>query len=545
MNRLILFLFLLLIVPASVCGDYTFNLLQNNFKDNECYDNLVSWIYEDIKTYDSNTAKYIRYFTLFNKPYEERLDFTRALSGHVNQLSKQTNIRPVQIVQNTNFSIVKVNILDYDWPVDIWEKLADVDPYFHILVQNSNIETLYPGPFPSEWFFGGGVYWRYISKTKYEIDKKGIFPIEEDEKYGIRGSNKKENLINPTILTKGNKEKLNYILQQTQTNVPFVRADWFIKQTLAQNDRNPGYYDFLGIKDKKDFDNLVGFDLDFLRKHNRFEILEAVAKSNVAQQPRRIAVYKTVGEMHYRRTFDSKQAKDEKNPLRILDDNFKHDAEEIFAPLPNGFWAYGLFNDKGVRQDSAPDFIGFDKFSKNNDGRIEIGISCMRCHYSHGFGDSGIIPYPEWAKNIFKNGFKIQSVDYNILLDIETKYFRSLELANKQDIENHNFYVNKATGLKANDWAKLTIGFYNEYETHKTIKNLAIDLCIPEENVKKILENYAKGNIAIPKQYNYMFVTKLQGLDLVLAGLMSGQAVGTTQYEEIFPLASILIRGAE
>lgn len=522
------------------------------YDSKECFNKVVDWVYDDAKKIDEATAKYIRYFTIYNLDPKARTDFTRAFSGHVHSLSLETEIRPPAILPETQFSILRIDTRDYGWKNEVYELLADADPYFHVkLIEFDNvIETSYDGVFPSKWFQSGDKYWRYTSKTQFQYYNGATHNIQQDAIYGIV---KKKNIRQQiTVLApylanghEATEAKLAFLVNHLGTNVPFVRGDWFIYQTAAQNDRKPGYYDFVGIKDRKTFEDLIGFDEGLLKRAKRFEILEAVAKSGVSQKPRRIAVYNTVGDLHYHRTFDSIIAKNEFNPLRVLDDNFKHDAEESFGSNPVGFWLWGLFDDEGVRQNSAPDFIGYDRFSKTNNGRIEIYISCLRCHYSYSLGDSGIISFRHWVKNVFKNGFRLQSIDYRALQDIERHYYRDMDSVTLSDTTTHNKIVKKATGVDSNTWARLLINQYDIYNKVRNLDSLATDLCIEQKELVGLFKDYAQGNTAYQKMVDFYGIEKLRGLDLVLAGLVQGEEVEYEQYEEIFPLAAFIVRSNE
>src|SRR5262249_8535574 len=150
-------------------------------------------------------------------------------------------------------------------------------------------------------------------------------------------------------------------------------------QTVIQNERapGPGYYDFLGVKDEKSFHQLIGFDEQlFKEKFPKFliEMREAVGRSGVADQSRRIAAFdKLQGRLWA--TYDNTKATGNRNPLEVPDAGFAYDATEQFGHLANGMWAMGLFDSKGGRQNSAPDFVGHDRTSPNNRARIEINLS--------------------------------------------------------------------------------------------------------------------------------------------------------------------------
>lgn len=190
----------------------------------------------------------------------------------------------------------------------------------------------------------------------------------------------------------------------TQSPTAILRADWFFSRVAIQAGRKVGYYDLLGLKDRKDFDELIQFD----RKKSqgiRREVAGIVARSGVANFPRQIFREQalTGGRWETRDVLDDNA--DARNAVRQLDADYKHQAEEIYGFLPNGLFAYFLANADGTRQDSAPDKIGSDKTAPANDGRIHVGVSCVRCH------TEGLRPINDWARRVYAGPLTLNSPD--------------------------------------------------------------------------------------------------------------------------------------
>lgn len=452
----------------------------------------------------------IRYLTLMHLPPAERLQAIQALAGHVQGLSRESDLVPPAIVPGTALGLLRIDLDDYGWARDLWEQLAEADPYFQVKVTSEvvvrDVERVWAG---GKWPGDGKVY------------AAGAFRYQDKER--------KATTVTALAPWAGDQASRAALVLATTSKAPIVRGDWFLYQTAAQVDRKPGYYDFLGIKDRATFEALIGFNAKLVADARRKELLEAVADSRVSQQPRRIGAFNTVGGLKYWRTFDSKAAIDKKNPLRVLDGAFEHDAEESFGPLPNNFWAWGLFDDKGKRQDSAPDFIGPDRTSSTNDGRIHVGLSCIRCHYDARMGSSaGLQNVDAWARGLFTGTLRLQSPDYNVLKDLRQKYLRDLEGPIKDDRQAHGRAVKEATGLEADAWAKIYSQTYAAYEAPVTLDRAARELGLGARELGDRLQSYLQ---------------RTGSLDPVLAALMRGQRIPVRQYEEAFPLLMLSAKG--
>jgi hypothetical protein len=351
---------------------------------------------EDCRKLSSEDQKQTRYLTLYGLPDAELETVFKVLSFHCNTLSTQPDIVRPRLVAGSGGTLLAIALDDYGWDAKVWERLRHVDPYFHVQVT-----------------------------VRQEKDQNG-------ETWDITNG-----IAAPWLET----DSIAALIALTKSQVPIVRGDWFLWQTGAQAERNPGYYDFLGIKDRKNFHELVGLDEKLLDRFPK-KLREAVSDSGVTQQPRRIDRLGTIGGGLWI-TSDVRAAEGKKNPLRILEEEYEPDAHEEFAHMPNGLWAFGLFDDQGGRQDNAPDFIGFDHTSHNNDGRIHVGVSCIRCHGPTG----GINDIDGWGRGLFKGKLDLKSADRDTARRLRRLYLSPLE----DSIEDDRRVYTRAV-KRCNDW---------------------------------------------------------------------------------------------
>jgi cytochrome c553 len=307
-----------------------------------------------------------RYLRLDNIPADDREKAYQAIAGHLQHLSTATDITPPAVVQGTAGALLRLNLDDYYIAAATWERLADADPYDHVKLNVTE-------PWPGGTWPGDGTHYA-----------AGSFPYTRTI-----------SAFAPVGLPAEHKLLLD-VAYMTHSRAPVLRADWFFNQTAAQQGRNPGYYDFLGIKDKKTFEALGGFDAK--RSRRKIEYREAVGDSGVTAQPRAIARFDADEGGVYWYSVDFKRAVDKQNPLRVLGKDIEQhaDAFETYVRLPNGFWATGAFNGKGERQDVAPADVAADGKSKSNDKQVHVNASCTRCHDNGGLKD-----VDGWTKNLF------------------------------------------------------------------------------------------------------------------------------------------------
>ncbi|HZZ77185.1 MAG TPA: hypothetical protein VFE62_01620 [Gemmataceae bacterium] len=435
----------------------------------------------------------LRYLSLYNVPAEIREKRIKVTSGHVNSLSRETDLSAPTIVSGTRGMLLRINLNDYGWKAEVWEKL--VDPRFVATVEIEIIE---------DWTGGQWTDGKYYAPGAFQV----------------RVKRKQIDALAPWLAEDGAaRKRLAEVVEWTQSKTPVVSLDWFVYQTLAQEGRAVGYYDFLALKKQADFEQLVRFDAKLAAK---LEHRRAVVFSGIALQPRRIERVATpIGGLW--RSFDNEKAADKANPLRILDDDFTFQATEQIGPMPNGLPAFWLADDKGTRQDKAPDqIIGNDRTSQSNDGRIHIGRSCWGCHFGANKLESGV------KEADFARIGKLKSPDYRKFLELKRQYTRDIEGPTKRDRESYASAIKQATGgMTPYEFANALLGIYADYEGPVTPARAAADLGTTPAKLRKALEAYdARAD-----------------LDPVLSILMNGKSIGVVQWEEALPAAHLVLRG--
>lgn len=460
----------------------------------------------DLASLPPNLRPVTRYFTLGSVPSVDRERWTKVLSFHCNALSTESDIVSPVIVPNAAGSILRVNLLDYGWKTETWEALAEVEPYFHAKLEQETDGLV------DQWFARKGADGKW-----YDYEKRQV-----------PGKVKKNRItaIAPWVaVTPASSLAAQQAVELSGSAIPIVDGRWFIWQTAIQTDRKPGYYDFIGIKDKATFDALIGFDAKLAEKAKRVEMLEAVAESIVTLQPRRIGAFPAISGSYWQ-TFDNREAVDEHNPLRILNGGFKFDATEVFGHLPNGLMMWGLFNADGVRQDTAPDFIASDATAHGTDRRVHAGLSCVRCHGVH----SGIQPVDGWARGLFKGPLKLQSPDYEKLKDLRQKYLRDLQGPMATARQTYSDAIKQACGLEAKELAAAYGQAFAEYDVPVTVERAARDAGLTVEEFVGRLRAY--------------LVVHGQIDTVVAAFIQKGKTVGVRQYHEAFPVMMQALRSA-
>lgn len=437
---------------------------------------------QDMGTLPGEVRPHVRYLAISGK---NTVSDAKVLSGHINGLSREPDIVPPALVGS---NVLRINLKDYGWSAAVFEKLANSDPYYHV----------------------------DITKDGHKI--RALAPIMA---YGWsdRKDGKHEVATN-----------LKYLIEQTGSKTPILRADWFFNQTAAQFDRDPGYYDFLGIKDEKSFQKLIGFD-EALAKDFKKVLRESVAISSVTLQPRAIERQQSQGGAYWK-TYDFRKAVNKKNPLRILGEDIEKqaDASEQYALLPNGMWATFLGNAKGERQDAAPDFIASDRHSKSRDKKVHINVSCVRCHKQ-----GGLQPIDGFVRGLNEPPLAVTSPDYEKFRQLRREYLKSMETQMELDKSLYTQAVKEATGWDTKTYAEKYAEYWERYEDAQIdLVWAAADLYTTPAILKAVLlKRIQQGNTN----------PETGGVDFVLARLAQGKLVEIRQYEEVHALALTILRG--
>jgi hypothetical protein len=434
---------------------------------------LPAWAAADLERQPAALRGHIRYLSLWALPAKDRPLAWRVLSTHLNGLSRQPDLVPALVLEGTEEALARVNLKDYGIDPAVWDRLADP----HVWVKG-----YFEG---SHWHDRGRYYpapWLIRTRAAY------------DAYYRLR-----EHMGNP--ITEGT---------------------WFLWQTAVQDDRGQeGYYQFLGVKDRASWEQLVRFDAKLAAQ---LEQRRVVIFSGITQEPRRLERTSTVlGGLW--RTFDSAKAVGEQNVIRLLDDqDFKHDVEEAFAPLPNGLPAFLLCTADGKLAAKAPDnVVRGDHTGASRDTRLHVNLSCWRCHAA------GV------AENMVKDIEaaplrQIRSGDYDQLARLRRLYLRNVRPLVQRDRLAYTEAVREASGgWTVQEYAQQLQRLYAWYDGAQVDATwLGRVLGYPGEEVTEKFRSYDR---------------RTRYLDPVLSVLAGDGAVPIRQAEEVFQVAFETIRG--
>lgn len=184
--------------------------------------------------------------------------------------------------------------------------------------------------------------------------------------------------------------------ESTATEIPVLRADWFITRAT----RPPLYHEILEIPtNAKELEEKLGVNIaeDFLEPHPNRIARGGFPKSGVSKQNRMVQRSDcTTG--FYWKSYDfkpetgrSKLTRFPLGPANLFPEGqhpyerfaFVHDGGEIIFSLPNGLQGYMLTDGEDNRIDTGPISVVFDTDWTNGTPEIVNGLSCMACH-QHG-----------------------------------------------------------------------------------------------------------------------------------------------------------------
>jgi hypothetical protein len=266
--------------------------------------------------------------------------------------------------------------------------------------------------------------------------------------------------------------------------------DNFVWQVAVQSGRKVGYYGMQGIKDRDSFFKIIGLDVKLASGGFTREHIAAVAESGVVQEPRRIVMYEKIGGEAWA-TLDNfaNEANELANPLRILNGGFKHKAEEHFGHGANGWWKMMLCDADGKLQDSAPDRLGGDRTSRSNNLRIEVGLSCWRCH-----NNGGMQPINDWIRNLFVDSpLPLIGPDLELVAKLRQQYLRPIEPRLQDGRDRHERAVKAAVGMTHAEWVRLLDNVFHRYDSPVDIERAGRELGVKPDELIEALERYTKA----------------------------------------------------
>lgn len=445
----------------------------------------------DAKTLAPEVAYQTLYLDLSAIPADYRDEAVKVIAFWANSISREYTLTGPRRV---SADLAALTLDSYGWSTKTREKLAKIEPYFHVpaVVVKSIWWEAGPG-YSAGW---------YDTKVTTAIPAPWLDPKEVAALYAL-----------------------------TQSECPLVRADWWATQVARQlslNNRQTGvgYYDWLNLKKRDDFDKLVVFDQKksiLIGRDQR----AALERSGVAYHDRQIEIFQALTGGYYR-TLDADASDGKSNALNNLQPGtFKHKAEELYAPLPNGLFAFFLCNDKGERQDSAPDFISGDTSPLNTsrDLRIHAGLSCVRCHVE------GLRPIDDWVRRTFQPPVFLNVADRKLFLDTQRQFFSDLNERLETDRAVYARALAKTNGLTPAQNAKAVAKLWDWYvERPRGPAEVAAEIGVDEKRLVAALKNYAeKKRLLTP---------------IALAGLLRDKPIPLRieHWEELVPIVQEIMR---
>ncbi|RKU21378.1 hypothetical protein C6500_06370 [Candidatus Poribacteria bacterium] len=170
-------------------------------------------------------------------------------------------------------------------------------------------------------------------------------------------------------------QKLVGLQQLTESEVPFVQADWF----LATASLPPLYHDILGLPETEgELERELGIDVARnLQRAPGISVWRAGTNDSGVSNHNRVVERHTFRYGAYWKSHDFAGSAGRQNifthPL-----SFERDGGEVIFNLPNGLQAYYIADGQGNRINEAPTTIVSNPAAK--DPAVRNGLSCIGCH---------------------------------------------------------------------------------------------------------------------------------------------------------------------
>lgn len=453
----------------------------------------------DIQRVPVELRHYIRYLDLPDGEKDRKI-LLDALAFQCNSLSREIDIIPLQVVGD----LVRLNTKDFEYNLDVWEKFSGLDSYYHTQLVKVDVIV----PVVEEVTIEGIEFYReggdnalilinrsdvqsgetlFVRRRRGESLQRVTMPAGRKAQQ-VKQAEKGFAAHAPWLPT----EAIASLSLATKSDAPIVRADWFIWQTGAQFKRGgAGYYDFLGFKKREDIEKFTALDIA-AAKRVRKEIAAIVSESGVAVNNRQVIRYQTLTGGYWA-TLDVEDNEGNHNAVEVLDGDFKHQAEEIYAPHMNGLFVYGASDADGTLQEKVPvKFAGDDK-NTNKSVEIEPMFSCVRCH------TEGLRPIDDWARKTFTGPVKLASYDYEKYKRLKRLYLSDLPGQLKIDQEAYARALKKVNGLTPEANARNYANQWRKYaDTSLGLEETAVELGVDVKVWKEALVKYSSGKLVNP-----------------------------------------------
>jgi len=442
--------------------------------------------------------QHARYLALPHVADKKALDqWDAVLRFWANSLSREAElVAPARVAPG----LWRLDLRDYGWRAETWEKLADLDPWYTVKVVTEKVKvTKYID------HKGGDCYNPETGRTIKNL-AAGRYSYEVVESKG-RAAGAATGPWVPAA-------PFAALAKATGSQIPVARLDWWLSVAAVANDTGAGYYDWLGVgKKEADFDDLGGVDAKKARALQK-EIGALVSRSTVTLNNRGLERVPAITGYKWK-SRDYLKSTDAKNALRLLDGDIQEDASEQYLTLPNGLFAFALFNGKGERQDAAPDTIASDGKAPGTDRRVRNGISCVRCHAE------GIRPINDWARKVYQPPFTLEDRVYEESKRKRAKYLSDLQEQVEEDQQRYARALKKVNGLTPAKNAEAVAAAWADYvERDRALADVALELGMDKAALLASLKAEAKATT----------------LDPVLAALAQGLEVRVEHLEELVPL---------
>lgn len=185
------------------------------------------------------------------------------------------------------------------------------------------------------------------------------------------------------------------IYQKSGSDLPFIRADWFINTATrpgaAEKADDPGlYHKVLQLPMTAEaLEKLLRVDV--IANFRRDRLARAgFAQSGISGQNRLVERHSSAYGAYWK-SYDFRPGQDQgnlfKRPLgpkftgnEFENVSFVHDGGEVIFNLPNGLQGYLLLDGKGNRINAGPIDVVSDRLKSSGTAFIVNGLSCIVCH---------------------------------------------------------------------------------------------------------------------------------------------------------------------
>ena len=404
----------------------------------------------------------LRYVFLHSIPPHMRASTRSALPFWVNSMSRSDEVVPPQPVPNTEEMVYRLNIDDYEWTPEAWEKVSGQDPYLRApVVQGQAItfikQNIGNGVVRADWFI-------------YHASDPSLTRTKADDApyYVLTYARTKFTSQHQVRDTRGNTTNKAVVEIRPPRNGQEFRDVWGVSLKDALDFRS----DRGAVVNEGDSGKMTGTPVAFNARLLRY-------------------VNGKIG--YYWQTFDNQASVGDRDYAENTQ-NFEGEANEYIVQGLNHLQFYFLSDGQGSRVEFADPRIVRDT-TDNLHRPLRNGVSCAICHVV------GINPFRSYVRQTTEDGVENHHTEQESLRRFNRFHLSNVDKIVQRNQEDYAEAVERCNGLTPQENAFQFHSFRTWYEKPLDKAQICRELACTVDELDASL------SVGVKRRLNHLLIT--------------------------------------